>query len=86
MSELRKADPERERMIAEAAYFRAERRGFSGGDPLTDWLEAEAEITARLAAEPAATAAGSRRSGARGTATAAPPQPPAQPRGKRRRN
>jgi hypothetical protein len=31
-------------MIAEAAYFLAERRGFQGGDPLQDWLEAEAAI------------------------------------------
>ena len=35
---------ERQRMIAEAAYFRAEHRGFRGGDPLEDWLQAEAEI------------------------------------------
>lgn len=35
---------ERRRMIAEAAYLRAERRGFSGGDPNEDWLSAEAEI------------------------------------------
>jgi len=35
---------ERYRMIAEAAYFRAEARGFQGGDPLEDWLAAEAEI------------------------------------------
>ncbi len=35
---------ERQRMIAEAAYLRAERRGFSGGDPTNDWLSAEAEI------------------------------------------
>lgn len=38
----------REKMIADAAYFRAEQRGFSGGDPLNDWLEAESEIDARL--------------------------------------
>ena len=31
-------------MIAEAAYFRAERRGFSPGGELQDWLEAEAEV------------------------------------------
>jgi hypothetical protein len=31
-------------MIAEAAYFRAQRRGFQGGNPLEDWLAAEAEI------------------------------------------
>jgi hypothetical protein len=39
---------DRESMIAEAAYFRAERRGFAGGDPVVDWLEAEAEVDARL--------------------------------------
>ena len=40
----RKLTPEtRQRLIAEAAYYRAERRGF-GGDPLADWLEAEADI------------------------------------------
>jgi hypothetical protein len=38
----------RERMIAEAAYFRAERRGFEPGQEVADWLQAEAEIT-RLA-------------------------------------
>ena len=31
-------------MIAEAAYFRSEHRGFSGGNELDDWLEAEREI------------------------------------------
>lgn len=37
---------ERDRMVAEAAYFRAERRGFSGDDAQRqqDWLEAEAEV------------------------------------------
>ena len=35
---------ERYHMIAEAAYFRAEKRGFIGGDTANDWLEAEAEI------------------------------------------
>jgi len=35
---------ERQRMIAEAAYFRAQQRGFSGGDPLDDWLAAERQI------------------------------------------
>ena len=38
----------REKMIADAAYFRAEQRGFQGGDPLNDWLQAEAEVDARL--------------------------------------
>jgi hypothetical protein len=31
-------------MIAEAAYFHAERRGFEGGDPDQDWYRAEQEI------------------------------------------
>ncbi len=35
---------DRQEMIAIAAYYRAERRGFSGGDAMQDWLEAEAEI------------------------------------------
>lgn len=35
---------ERHHRIAEAAYFRAERRGFQGGCPIQDWLEAEREI------------------------------------------
>jgi hypothetical protein len=35
---------DRDRMVAEAAYYRAERRGFSPGADLEDWLEAEAEI------------------------------------------
>lgn len=39
---------ERQRMIAETAYFRAMQRGFSGGDPLDDWLAAEREISRLL--------------------------------------
>ncbi|MHB9103084.1 MAG: DUF2934 domain-containing protein [Sulfuricella sp.] len=35
---------QRYQMITEAAYFRAEKRGFVGGDPALDWLEAAAEI------------------------------------------
>jgi len=34
----------RRRLIAETAYLRAERRGFCGGDPDEDWLEAEREV------------------------------------------
>jgi hypothetical protein len=37
---------ERHRLISEAAYQRAEQRGFSDGDPLMDWLEAEREVDA----------------------------------------
>lgn len=35
---------ERRKMIAEAAYYRAQERGFRGGDPVDDWLTAEAQI------------------------------------------
>ena len=35
---------ERRRLIAQAAYFRAERRGFAPGSELEDWLAAEADI------------------------------------------
>jgi hypothetical protein len=31
-------------MIEETAYFRAERRGFTGGDPVNDWLLSESEV------------------------------------------
>ena len=41
-------DEERQRMVAEAAYFRAEKRGFREGDVQQDWIEAEAEIGERL--------------------------------------
>ncbi len=34
----------REARIAEAAYWRAERRGFTPGRELDDWLEAEREV------------------------------------------
>lgn len=37
-------DTARQHMIAEAAYFRAEHRGFETGHELEDWLAAEAEI------------------------------------------
>lgn len=39
---------QRYQMIAEAAYFRAEKRGFSGGNKAQDWIEAEAEIDRKL--------------------------------------
>lgn len=39
---------ERQRMIAEAAYYRALQRGFSGGDAIEDWLIAEREVDERL--------------------------------------
>jgi Protein of unknown function (DUF2934) len=39
---------DRRRMIAEAAYFRAEQRGFVPGSELEDWLAAELEVDALL--------------------------------------
>ncbi len=44
---------ERWRLIAEAAYFKAERRGFPEGGAQEDWIEAEAEIDALLDARQA---------------------------------
>ena len=46
---------ERRRMITEAAYFLAERRGFAGGNAEDDWLQAEREIDRALQAPPAST-------------------------------
>ena len=40
---------ERQRYVAEAAYFIAERRGFGGGSETDDWLQAETEIDRLLA-------------------------------------
>ena len=34
----------RKELIAKTAYFLAEKRDFSGGEPEQDWLEAEAEV------------------------------------------
>ncbi len=41
-------EDQRREMIARAAYLRAEQRGFTGGDPTSDWLAAEAEIAQSL--------------------------------------
>lgn len=35
---------ERWKMISDAAYYIAEKRGFVGGDPAQDWSEAERQI------------------------------------------
>lgn len=49
---LKKIDPEhRRRMIAETAYFIAEQRGFVGGSPLDDWLQAEVLVDRLLEKE-----------------------------------
>nr|VFK50302.1 MAG: Protein of unknown function (DUF2934) [Candidatus Kentron sp. TUN]VFK51422.1 MAG: Protein of unknown function (DUF2934) [Candidatus Kentron sp. TUN]VFK58007.1 MAG: Protein of unknown function (DUF2934) [Candidatus Kentron sp. TUN] len=39
---------ERWNMIAVAAYYRAEERGFIGGNPAEDWIAAEKEIDTLL--------------------------------------
>jgi len=41
-------DEQREQMVREAAYYRAERRGFAGGGSAEDWAVAEKEIDALL--------------------------------------
>jgi hypothetical protein len=35
-------------MISEAAYFLAEKRGFAGGNPCEDWVQAESQVDALL--------------------------------------
>lgn len=45
--ELPSFSESREARIAEAAYWRAERRGFQSGHELDDWLQAEKEIDDR---------------------------------------
>jgi Protein of unknown function (DUF2934) len=44
------SDDTRRAMIAEAAYLRAEQRGFARGYELEDWLLAEREVHALLSA------------------------------------
>lgn len=39
---------ERQQRIATAAYFRAQRRGFTPGQEAADWLAAEAEVENEL--------------------------------------
>ena len=51
---LAATQPDFASLIAERAYYRAERRGFTPGHELDDWLAAEREVTRLLAAaEPA---------------------------------
>jgi hypothetical protein len=40
---------ERQSMIAQAAYFRAERRNFAPGHEVEDWVAAEGEVDRKLA-------------------------------------
>ena len=39
---------QRKQMINEAAYYIAQSRGFIGGNPMDDWLKAEAEVDKQL--------------------------------------
>jgi hypothetical protein len=39
---------DRHERIANGAYLRAAARGFVGGDPMADWLAAEAEVDGSL--------------------------------------
>lgn len=49
--ELPSLSESREARIAERAYWRAERRGFTPGHELEDWLHAEREIDGRNEAQ-----------------------------------
>ena len=40
---------EYQRMVAEVAYYKAEKRGFAPGDDQADWFEAEQEVKEQLA-------------------------------------
>ena len=39
---------ERMKMIAEAAYYLAQKRGFSGGNEVSDWVAAEKQVDTLL--------------------------------------
>jgi hypothetical protein len=49
MSKHPYTERERDRWVAEAAYYRAEKRGFMPGFALEDWLAAEVLIAFELA-------------------------------------
>lgn len=38
----------REQLISEAAYYKAEQRGFQPGNEMADWFEAEADVDRML--------------------------------------
>ncbi len=44
----KRGEDTREQMIREAAYHRAAKRGFTGGSPEQDWIDAEKEVDALL--------------------------------------
>lgn len=49
---------QRAALIAEAAFFRAEKRGFAPGHEVEDWLAAESEVDAKLLRAVSGTARG----------------------------
>jgi chromosome partitioning protein len=53
LDKRRAAEQQRQAMIASVAYQYAEGRGFQGGDPALDWIEAEREVDSRLESESA---------------------------------
>ncbi len=57
----RVAPADRERLIRETAYLRAEKRGFVGGSPEEDWLAAEVEVDERLVRQAGLSSAGNKR-------------------------
>lgn len=38
----------REQLVSEAAYYKAEQRGFQPGNEMADWFEAEADVDRML--------------------------------------
>jgi Protein of unknown function (DUF2934) len=52
MSKMHVSPEQRRKMIEEAAYYRALERGFEGGDPIEDWLNAELEIDSKYCLRP----------------------------------
>ncbi|HXU41589.1 MAG TPA: DUF2934 domain-containing protein [Burkholderiales bacterium] len=44
----RKVPSDLNNLIAEAAYYRAQQRGFTPGHELDDWVAAETEVRRRL--------------------------------------
>ena len=42
---------QKHQMVSEAAYYIAEKRGFTNGDPVDDWIEAETQIESLLETE-----------------------------------
>ncbi|MEI8346024.1 MAG: DUF2934 domain-containing protein [Pseudomonadota bacterium] len=43
-----KTSDDRQELVAQLAYLKAEKRGFSGGCPEQDWFEAEKEVDQKL--------------------------------------